>query len=62
MIELTEIVEVVNITVNEITETVNITLTEETNIVNLEVAEMGLQGLKGDTGAPLILQDLPYLP
>lgn len=50
MIQVSEIVEVINITVDEITESVNIIVTEVSTPINLEVSEMGSQGLRGLPG------------
>lgn len=50
MIQVSEIVEVINITVDEINESVNIIVTEVSTPINLEVSEMGAQGLQGVPG------------
>ena len=47
MIQVSEIVEVINITVDETTESVNIIVTEVSTPINLEVSEMGSQGMQG---------------
>lgn len=57
MIEVSEIVEVVNITVDEMTETVNLAVTEELVVVNLEVSEMGLQGLDGKSAYQIAIEN-----
>ena len=47
MIEVSELVEVINITVDEINESVNIIVTEISTPISLQVSEMGAQGLQG---------------
>jgi len=47
MIEITEITQEVNLTVEETTNVVNLEVVETSTPVNIEVASIGLQGLKG---------------
>lgn len=49
-LEVSEVVNVTNIAVEEIVENINITLSETITPVTITIAELGLQGLKGDTG------------
>jgi hypothetical protein len=48
MIEITEIVQNVNLTVNPTTNIVNIDVVETTNPIAITVSDIGLQGLKGE--------------
>jgi len=57
MIEVSEIVEVVNITVDELQEEISITVTEELVVVNLDVSEMGLQGLEGKSAYQIAVEN-----
>lgn len=50
MIEVSEIVEIINITVDETTESVSIDLSEQQTVINIEVSEMGLRGIPGEDG------------
>lgn len=61
MIQITEILQQVNITVEESTNTVNIEVAPIAQTVNIEVAEMGLQGLQGPPGesAEIIFNEVP---
>ena len=62
MIEVSELVEVINITVDEINESVNITVTELSTPISLQVSEMGAQGLQGLSAyqiTPLYTQTSP---
>jgi hypothetical protein len=48
MIEITEIVQVVNVDVDEINNSIVLNVTEQNNIANVVVSDIGLQGPKGD--------------
>ncbi|TRX34946.1 hypothetical protein FNW52_12455 [Flavobacterium sp. ZT3R18] len=51
MIQINENNQIVNITVSGENENIIIDLVENVNQVNIEIADIGVQGLKGDTGA-----------
>ena len=57
MIEITEIVNIANITINETTESVNIDIVENINIINIEVSEMGMQGLNGKSNYQVAVEN-----
>lgn len=62
MIQVSEIVEVINITVDETIESVNIIVTEVSTPINLEVSEMGSQGIPGPTGGTLVKVSAESIP
>lgn len=57
MIEVSEVQEIINITLNETTESVIINTSENEVDITLEVAEMGAQGLKGKSNYEIAVEN-----